>query len=304
MKKPKRALILSGGGGRGAYQAGVLKFLKEMNWTPDLICGTSVGAVNAVAIGCGLSIEEIISLWRNIDNKDIYRLSFKQQLKYYLFKDGYLPVYDVEPLRRLLLQYYNIKALRNSKIEIIITTVNVLSAQLKFFNNKVIDIEHVMASSAMPILFPWQYIDGEPYWDGGVMANTPILPALERGAREIIVVLLSPVGGQKLYLPKTRKQALERVFEQSLIGSYQSFIAHLNWQKKMKSQFHFWNRMKKKFFTIDEMKIATVAPAKMLGFKSLTTFSSKQTEILLHQGYNDARYQLADFFEYNEKRFK
>ena len=49
----KRALILSGGGGRGAYQIGVLTYLEEMNWSPDMLVGTSIGAVNAVALGSG-----------------------------------------------------------------------------------------------------------------------------------------------------------------------------------------------------------------------------------------------------------
>ena len=49
----KKALILSGGGARGAFQVGVWQYLREINWTPDLICGTSIGAVNAAAIGSG-----------------------------------------------------------------------------------------------------------------------------------------------------------------------------------------------------------------------------------------------------------
>ncbi|MCS7205491.1 MAG: patatin-like phospholipase family protein [Leptospiraceae bacterium] len=299
--KPKRALILSGGGARGAYQAGVLKFLKEMNWEPDLICGTSVGAVNAVALGCGLNIEEIILLWKAIEKKKVYRVSYWKQIQYYLLEDSFVPIMDTTPLRNLLEEYFDIRKLRSSKKEIIITAVSILNSQLKFFNNHEIDIEHIMASSAIPIFFPWQYINGEPYWDGGVMANTPILPALEKGAKEIIVVLLSPVGGQRLPLPKNRKQVLERVFEQSLIGSYQAFLAQLAWQKKIRWQKGILGFIAKKLFKAEEIKIATVAPVRMLGFGSLLRFTQQQTEILLQAGYNDARYQLAEFFELTKK---
>ena len=66
-KKRHRALILSGGGARGAYQVGVWKFLQEIGWNPDLICGTSVGAVNASAIGCGLNLQEMVHLWKTIE---------------------------------------------------------------------------------------------------------------------------------------------------------------------------------------------------------------------------------------------
>ncbi len=300
-KKPKKALILSGGGARGAYQAGVLKFLKEMDWEPDLICGTSVGAVNAVAIGCGLSVEDIILLWKAIEKKQVYKISIWKQIQYYLTRRDFVPLMDTEPLKNLLLQFFDISRIRNYNKEIIITAVNILTSQLKFFNNQVIDIEHVMASSAIPILFPWQYIDGEPYWDGGVMANTPILPALERGVKEIIVVLLSPVGGQKLPLPKSRRQAIERVFEQSLIGSYQAFMSHIAWQKKIKWQKGLLGLMAKRIITIEDIKIATVAPVKMLGFGSLLRFTQTQADFLLHAGYNDARYQLAEFFNLVEK---
>ncbi|GIX42549.1 MAG: alpha/beta hydrolase [Leptospiraceae bacterium] len=301
LRKPKRALILSGGGARGAYQAGVLKFLKEMDWEPDLICGTSVGAVNAVAIGCGLTPEEIALLWKAIEKRQVYKISLWKQIQYYLFRKGFVPLLDTEPLKNLLIQHFDIAKLRKSEIEIIITAVNILTSQLKFFNNQVIDIEHVMASSAIPILFPWQYIDGEPYWDGGVMANTPILPALERGVKEVIVVLLSPVGGQKLPLPQTRRDALERVFEQGLIGSYQAFMTHLAWQKKIKWKKGLLSAMARRIITIDDIKIATVAPVKMLGFGSLLRFTQQQADVLLHAGYNDARYQLAEFFKLTEK---
>ncbi len=297
----KRALILSGGGARGAYQAGVLKFLKEMNWEPDLICGTSVGAVNAVALGCGLTPSEIALLWKTVEKKQVYQISLWKQIQYYFTRKGFVPLMDTEPLKNLLLQFLDIEKLRKSEKEIIITAVNVNTAQLKFFNHKVIDIEHIMASSAIPILFPWQYIDGEPYWDGGVMANTPILPALERGVKEIIVVLLSPVGGQKLPLPNTRKQGIERVFEQSLIGSYQSFLSHLAWQKKIKYQKGFLSFLTKRIITIEDIRIGTVAPIKMLGFSSLLRFTQQQADVLLQAGYNDARYQLAEFFDLVEK---
>ncbi|MFO7558480.1 MAG: hypothetical protein R6X10_06585 [Desulfobacterales bacterium] len=76
----------------------------------------------------------------------------------------------------------------------------------------------------MPILFPWQYVDGEPYWDGGVMANTPLFPALESGAEEIIVVMLSPVGHQLRKEPGNLMTAGELVFEHLLLGSCQSTL--------------------------------------------------------------------------------
>ena len=77
----KKALILSGGGARGAFQVGVWKYLREINWTPDLICGTSIGAINAAAIGSGMSVERLANLWRTHNRSEIYRIKTLRFLK-------------------------------------------------------------------------------------------------------------------------------------------------------------------------------------------------------------------------------
>lgn len=296
LKKRKRALILSGGGARGAYQVGVWKYLQQMNWKPDLICGASVGSVNAVAIGSGMDLGEMVQLWKTIERGHVFRLSIWQQIVHFLTRRGYTPFMDTDPLRRLLEERMDIPNLRKSPQEIIIAAVNIIRSQLKFFNHKVIDIEHVMASAAIPILFPWQYIDGEPYWDGGIMMNTPILPALERGVKEVVVVLLSPVGGVRLAPPATRRQAIERVFEMSLIGSYESFMSHLAYEQKVKQHQGVIKNLVRRTLTLGDARIATVAPTQMLGFQSILNFGARQADQLIQEGYNDAKNQLAPFF--------
>ncbi len=77
----KKALVLSGGGARGAYQAGVVKYLEEIQWKPDIICGTSVGAINASAIGSGMDSKKLIELWLNLDKKKIMRYSIWNTIK-------------------------------------------------------------------------------------------------------------------------------------------------------------------------------------------------------------------------------
>lgn len=295
LKRRNRALVLSGGGARGAYQAGVWKYLLERNWKPDLICGTSVGAVNATAIASGLDLTEVIQIWKTIERGKIYRVSLWRQLKHMLFERGFMPVMDTEPMKRLLEEKIRVDKIRSSDIEVVITAVNILNSQLKFFNNRQIDVEHVMASAAIPILFPWQYIDGQPYWDGGIMANTPIMPALERGVKEIIVVLLSPVGGAKMTTPQSRKQAIERVFEMSLIGSYESFMAHLAWEYKARAQQNIVQKFVRRTLTLGDVRIATVAPVRMLGFHSILNFSTRQADLMISEGYADAKNQLAPF---------
>ena len=81
-KQPIRALILSGGGGRGAFHAGVYQYLMTENkvnlelshsgsWKPDIVVGTSIGAVNGAAIAQGMTADELADVWRRLEEHDI-----------------------------------------------------------------------------------------------------------------------------------------------------------------------------------------------------------------------------------------
>jgi NTE family protein len=290
----KKALILSGGGARGAFQVGVWKYLREIDWTPDLICGTSIGAVNAAAIGSGMSVERLIDIWKTHNRSEVYRLKALHFLKSMRRGKPLKSVLDTAPLRAMLTRHLNLEALRRSPIEIIISAVHLTTGRLHLYNQDVIAIDHLMASSAMPILFPWQPIHGELYWDGGVMANSPLFIALERKIEEIIVVLLSPVGHRPLPPPASLREGLELLLEHFLIGSCQTTMPVFNaapvhtcneWplkrppaQKVIKSSL--------------QPRISVVAPTQMLGFTSLLNFSTRQVSRLIHEGYHNARRQL------------
>ena len=274
----KKALILSGGGARGAFQVGVWKYLREINWTPDLICATSIGAINAAAIGSGMSVERLTNLWRTHNRSEIYRLKTLRFLKSVLRGKPLKSVLDAAPLRTMLTRNLNLEALRQSPIEIIISAVHLATGRLHLYDQAAIEIDHLMASSAMPILFPWQPIGGELYWDGGVMANSPLFIALEKKVEEIIVVLLSPVGHRPLPPPASLREGLERVFEHFLIGSYQTTMPVFNGQEGTGTR--------------PQPKISVVAPTQMLGFASLLNFSARQVKRLISAGYHNARRQL------------
>ncbi|MDD5308530.1 MAG: patatin-like phospholipase family protein [Deltaproteobacteria bacterium] len=278
MSRHDRALILSGGGARGAYEIGVWKHLCEMKWRPDLICGTSVGSINGAAIVAGLSVDDLVMLWKSLDRDKIFRVPILRRIMNFIRRRGFTAYMDTRPLRAFLDSQLDVNAIRTSDIELVISAVNVLSSEIAYFDNNSIGIDHIMASSAIPMLFPWQYVGGEPYWDAAVMVNTPIAPAMERQAREIVVVLLSPVGGVDLPLPTSQHEALERLFEHALIGSYEAFRSHISREQEKRT------------------RIASVSPGKMLGFQSMLNFSSKQSDELIDAGYEDAKAQLAEFF--------
>jgi NTE family protein len=293
MANRKKALILSGGGARGAYQAGVIQYLEEINFRPDIISGTSVGAINSVALGSGLNSRDLIDLWTRIETDSVYKYSIWRTL-WNLITRKYSPIADTTPLRRLLETHIDLNKLHFAEQKIFISAVDILSAELKYFTNKEISYPHILASSAIPLVFPWQYINGVPHWDGGLMANTPIQPAIEEGAREIIVVLLSPVGRKiDLGMPRTKKDSIERVFELSLIGSYQLVDIFLKKERERAKQmspiesflYSFGNQYK-------NIRIRTVGPSEPLGLGSIMNFSAKRAKNLIDRGYRDARAQL------------
>jgi len=289
----KRALILTGGGSRGSFQIGVWKYLTEKGWKPDIICGTSIGAINAAAIGCGMDVEKLIQLWTNYNRRRIYRLNLLNFFGYLLSGRAVKPFLDTGPLRTMILDNLDFTALKQSQIKIIVSAVNLLTGRPKFFNEKEIALEHILASGAMPLLFPWQNINGEPYWDGGVMVNTPLLPALDYGADEIIVVLLSPVGHKKHPVPQNVLKTLEHLFEHFLSGSYQTTLMDHGFRNKGSLAGH---QVDEKTCTrqtsCKQPSLITLAPSSMLGFKSLLNFSKTQAIQLIEEGYATARSQL------------
>lgn len=289
-ERVKKGLVLSGGGGRGAYQAGVYKYLKEVGFHPDVISGTSVGAINAAAIASGMDPDKLVSLWLDISRDEVFRMSFWKNL-WRFFTGTFKPLADITPLKNFLKDNLNFKNLQESEIQVFISAVNILTAELRYFTNQEIQLQHLLASSAIPLVFPWQYINGVPYWDGGLMANTPIQPVIEAGAKEIVVVLLSPVGVQKdLGLPRNKRESIERVFELSLIGSYQLVYNYIQKEKEKISKMSLVEEFLYSFgHQAKDLKIHTIAPSELLGLGSIMRFSPGQSKRLVEIGYQDAK---------------
>ncbi|MCU0597938.1 MAG: patatin-like phospholipase family protein [Desulfobacterales bacterium] len=294
-----KALVLSGGGARGAFQVGVMKYLKEIGWEPDLVCGTSVGAVNAAAYGSGMSVEKMIDVWKTYQRKNMFRITLPILFKSLNSRHRFSPMSDIRKLKKLIIDQIDIQKLKNSSAEIIITAINMTTGQIRYFTHHAIGIEHLMAASAIPGLFPWQIIDNEPHWDAGLMINTPIAPAFQRGATEIITVLHSPVGAFRQQAPRTPMEVAELVFEHFLIGSYVASLPDVSWQVNPNAEIFETPMPGSPQLQLSRMdtKIINIAPTRMLGFRSLLNFSIQQAQTLIEEGYNNARIQLQYFLK-------
>lgn len=194
--KPIRALILPGGGGRGAYQVGVVKALRETGLEFDMAFGTSIGGINASFLAQG-SFERLEELWCHIKARDIFTLPSAHQIGRLVLGQK-LGLLDTKPLEELLTRELDLKKLRASYTKIGWCTTDLCSLETKFITldeiktkKELIDV--LMATSAIPMAFPPRHIQGEGLWvDGGLVRNTPMENAIHMGADEIYMVLLHP----------------------------------------------------------------------------------------------------------------
>lgn len=194
-----RALVLSGGGSRGAFQVGVVKRLAELGHRWDVVAGVSVGAINAVNMAMYAPAEQRLGalnlerFWCEIEgDRSIYTGWFWGPLAA-LSKGG---LYDTTPLERFLRARFDHNRLKASGVRLFVGAVDLRSGKYVFATEKSADpIKWVMASAAFPGAFPPVEIGGTRYVDGGVRDTTPISDVLKAGATEVDVVLCNPEGG-------------------------------------------------------------------------------------------------------------
>jgi NTE family protein len=172
----KTALVLSGGGMFGAYQAGVWKGLSSV-LAPDIVVGASVGALNGWLIASGATGEELAHHWLDPASGDLmpYRRSP-------LLWRG---VFDPAPLRE---RAKYLVAHHVPRVDLGVVLVRLLGLRPTLFRNEEIGWQHLVASCAVPGGFPPVRIGGKLYFDGGVLEAVPIWAAQEMGATRVIAV--------------------------------------------------------------------------------------------------------------------
>lgn len=205
----KLGLVLSGGGSKGAYQIGVYKALLKLGKKPNIVTGTSVGALNGVLI-IQNDIRRAIKMWRNIsfltiydensfpntDNEAIANV-YKQYVKTFINEGGM----DISKLSSIFDKLYNPNKFFRSEVDYGLVTYNlsknkpVLKTKRNLEANKVKDYV-ISSASCYPAFKPYK-IDNELYIDGGYHDNLPINLAVNLGADEIIAVDLRAVGFKK-----------------------------------------------------------------------------------------------------------
>ncbi|MBQ4650062.1 MAG: patatin-like phospholipase family protein [Firmicutes bacterium] len=193
----KTALVLSGGGSRGAYEAGACQALAELGIDIDIITGTSVGAINA-AMMTQDELELATKLWKEMETHMVFDVPEGSQPFDYAREIVFNHGAGTSGLKALMDKYIDENKIRNSKLDMGITAVSLPDFKPHFLfmedipEGKVID--YIMASaSAFPAIHSYP-IDGTEFIDGGYADGIPVDMAVKRGATQVIVVNLRGFG--------------------------------------------------------------------------------------------------------------
>lgn len=236
-------LVLQGGGALGAYQGGVYQALHEAGIEPDWLIGTSIGAINASIIAGNRVDDRLAKLeefWRRVERSSLWAafpawtgvadtLSSWATLTTGIpgffetnrraFLGAQVPLgadhagfYSTEPLRRTLEELVDFSRINRDHPRLTVGAAHLRTSMMHYFDSKEMELAaaHVMASGALPPAFPAVRIDGELYWDGGILSNTPTERIFDdhprRNSLIFAVHLWNPTGGE----PETIWEILHR----------------------------------------------------------------------------------------------
>jgi NTE family protein len=239
-------LVLQGGGALGAYQAGVYEGMAEQGIAPDWVTGVSIGAINGALIAgnpAEVRLDRLREFWNRVSSGippvalaqfdplriGLNRLSaltaaafgvpgfFSPRMPPALFAlDGTpqaLSVYETEPLRKTLEELIDFDYLnREEHVRLSMGSVNVHTGNSIYFDNgeRKLGPEHVMASGSLPPGFPSIMIDGDHYWDGGIVSNSPLSYVLDDSPDISALIVQVDLFSAKGELPVNLDQVLER----------------------------------------------------------------------------------------------
>jgi NTE family protein len=236
-------LVFQGGGALGAYQAGVYEALHDAGIEPDWIIGTSIGAINAALIAGNERanrMQRLREFWRRMERRPLWAagaawpqtaqsLAYWQTLwngipnffalnpaaffgtRFVLGADraGY---YTTAPLEQTLTELVDFSLINRCRPRLTVGAAHVRTSEMRYFDGRdmPIGVKHIMASGALPPAFPAVRIDGELYWDGGILSNTPTEVIFDDNPRKSSLIfavhMWDPVGPE----PETMWEVMHR----------------------------------------------------------------------------------------------
>ena len=244
-RHPNTVLVLQGGGALGAYQAGAYEGLAEAQLLPDWTAGVSIGAINAALIAGNppeRRVERLRAFWDQLSSRSPFvlpeafdsirptfnRLSAASGAMFgvpgfftprvpppFLSVDGSpgaISFYDTTPLLDTLESLVDFDLINRRTVRLSLGAANVRTANSIYFDNANtrITADHVRASGSLPPGFPPVAIDGEHYWDGGIVSNTPLWYVLDDSPKMDALIVQVDLFHALGELPRNLDEVLER----------------------------------------------------------------------------------------------
>lgn len=238
-------LVLQGGGALGAYQAGMFEALCEQFAEPTWVAGISIGAINAALIAgnpVAMRVERLHEFWHLVSSslampgtanvvtgrEALNEASATHGMLFGVpgfFAPRFPPApfqrrgtleaisyYDTAPLRQTLEQLIDFDLINAGPVRLSVGAVNVRTGNFAYFDSRKqrIDARHIMASGALPPGFAPVEIDGEFYWDGGLVSNTPLQYVLDQPGERHRIVFQVDLFAATGDLPTTLAEVTER----------------------------------------------------------------------------------------------
>lgn len=189
MENRKTALVLGGGGSRGAYEIGVWQALRELGIPINIVTGTSVGAINGALIAQD-AFDLAVSLWKEVETSMVFDIEIKDILSNTGIGNA--------KLKALLHKYIDEAAIRRSSVEYGLVTAELPAMTPKFLMKEQIPegmmVDYLLASSTLFPAMKSYEINSLRYVDGGFTDNMPVGLALDHGATHVVAVDLEAVG--------------------------------------------------------------------------------------------------------------
>jgi NTE family protein len=241
-KQLQTVLVFQGGGALGAYQAGVYQALHEAGVEPDWVIGTSIGAINASLMAGNEPdhrLERLEEFWRRMRRKELWGLAgwpgLTDTAAYwstllggipgffepnpFAFLGAHYPLgrdkagfYSTMPLERTLTDLVDFSLIERCTPRLTVGAAHVRTSEMRYFDSRetAISVRHVMASGALPPAFPAVRIEGELYWDGGILSNTPTEAIFDDIPRRNSLIFAVHMWNPKGSEPETIWEVLHR----------------------------------------------------------------------------------------------
>ena len=308
----KKALVLSGGSIKGAYEAGALKAVFESGYRPESIYGISVGNLNSTFITHEATKqfidagsvdwvkvgEALWEFWRTeIDSpqklvKKKSNLLLLLSLNWGLIFKKFDSIIDTTPLQNLIKAKINPDVIKQAPVKLLIGAVNIYSGEILYVDPSHPDfLDFVVASTAIPVMMPVKIINGIPYVDGGLRDVAPFGKAINEGANEIVCVCCqSEKLANQTYNYRDLLVFVDKLTDITVNEIINNDLKMVNTINVLVDEHQGLNGIRHAKYK--HVKSTLIRPATEI-FLDIQKFTQKDIVDLMNRGYEDAKATLA-----------